>query len=789
MRKNILTAATLLFAAALLTASYSAAQTKSNVKTKYNGRPSAATIRPAGKYKITVFLPDSVGNSAVRQGDKIYLLKSRWSGKLKDTYSNCLVYEDNYAKIDSAFVSSKHSITFKGFTYDMRGEEMVERSANMFTAGEYRIEQSKKPAKSYMTFLYSSLAGGNFNEIYRIERKDAMLQYEHLIKGGSENDIFFKWKNHMALNMLWTLCEGVENQTLNKELDSLKKTGDYDQKLPLLRLIDRAHRECPDALLSYYFFLDGSACQPGDSKWNGYVIDYSSWPEIYTDERILNTSFGNAIMANKMPSPAYANRDSIESKIDKILNNRLLTSNELKSAVALEIYDIYKNSEVMGAESEAIYVANNYILNKKIAVPDSSFYEIQYYTKLNENTLLGMKAPALELKDTSGVMKSIGNTAGEYTIIYFYSDDCAYCKIETPKLIDFLNKYTDTPLNVFAVYTGTDTGAWKKYLPNFSSYNPFIGWTHVADLERESNFPLVYGVISTPVMYLLNRDGRIIGRGIKTDGIKEILLGEKKKRDNYDAFFERLLKNMHPVNTQNVDHMIDMLYEQLAGGKDESMANGSKPQSAMSQERKNLYCEIFRELYSDFRSSDNYGLQQGAAYAGEKYICGEKELWEDTNFVDGVARAIKSFKMNMLGTKASDAQLHDISGAPASIYDIKRDYKVLYLYNPNCGICQEYSKQLKEIYSNLRNNVRAKKSKFGIEFLGIYAGRDFSAWKNYVAKNGFEWRNLWDKDGEGYLKDKYDLENVPGIYLLDKDNIVIAKDITPKTLQQLLEKL
>ena len=113
--------------------------------------PASAQIKPSGKYKVTVFLPDSIDDVSVMQGDKIYLFKSRWSGKIKNI------------KIDSAIVSSKRSITFKGFTYDMRGDGMAERTSNKFTAGEYLIACGKQPGKSFITFFYSSLAGDNFN--------------------------------------------------------------------------------------------------------------------------------------------------------------------------------------------------------------------------------------------------------------------------------------------------------------------------------------------------------------------------------------------------------------------------------------------------------------------------------------------------------------------------------------------------------------------------------------------------------------------------------------------------
>lgn len=617
-----------------------------------------------------------------------------------------------------------------------------------------------------------------FTETYKVERrKNAWLQYVTEVKGGPENDIYFKLQNYSNLMFMFSANYSAIANAADNEF---KKIGADSMMHVIPNLKFRAKKYCPNSLVNILLEY-GIGKLPDNFDGTG--------PLPFADDRMIYANYGEKILKNYLHGVQYNPQDTICARIDKLLNNRFLTSDPLKSSIALSCFDFFKNADVMGAESGAIYVANNYILNKKVEVPDSLFYEIQYYTKLNENTLLGMKAPALELKDTSGIVKSIRNTVGEYTIIYFYSDDCAYCKLETPKLVNFINLYTDTPLNIYAVYTGTNAEAWKKYLPKFSSYNPFVTWTHVADLAREGNFPLVYGVISTPTMYLLNREGRFIGRDVKTDNIKEILSGEKKKRDEYDAFFEKLIKQMQPADSKNVKDMIDELYKQLTGERDTTADGIGAPAAKMNDKRKELYCEMFRELYVDFKDSDSYALQEGAVYAGEKYICGKKYLWEDTCFVESVERAIKSFNKNRLGEKAADVKLRDISGSPISLYDVKKDYKVLYFFNPTCGICQETSKKMKEIYSKLRDNVRTKKSKFGVEFLGIYTGTDYSAWVKYVAKSGFEWKNLWDKNGEGDLRDLYDTETVPGIYLLDKDNIVIAKDITPDTLQELLNKL
>ena len=759
MRKNILTAAGFLFAAALLTASFSAAQTESKTKT-YSAEERSAKIilRPSGKYKITVFLPDSLLNHKVVRGEKFYLRKQTWSNASSTI-------------IDSAFVSNKNSLVFIGGVYNLSGGK-----ENSFTAGCYDIWRSK--GEKVCSIFYSSEEGGKFTETYRVQRrKNPWLQDVMVVRGGSENNIYLKLQNYSNLMLMLSSNNSAKRDAADKEIKKIG-TDSLSHVIPNLKFL--SNKECPNSLINILLSY-GIGKLPENFDGTG--------PLPFADDRMIYTNYGERILKNYLYALQYNSGDTICARLDKLLYNRYLTSDKLKAAIALSCFDFFKNADVMGAEIGAIHIGRKYILNKIISVPDSTFFEVQYYTNLNENTQLGMKAPALELKDTSEIAKNISGAVGEYTIMYFYSDDCAYCKIETPKLVNFVNTYTDTPLNIYAVYTGTDAAAWKKYISNFSSVNPFVNWIHVADLARESDFPLVYGVISTPTMYLLNRDGKVIGREVKTDEIKNILQGEKKKRDGYDAFFERMLKQMKPLSTQNVESMIDMLYNQLTGENDKASEADRNSIKKMSRERKDLYCDIFRELYVDFKSSDDYAVQEGAAYAGEKYICGKSDLWEDKTFVESVGRAIKTFNKNKLGSKAADVRLRDISGVSVNLYDIQKDYKVLYIYNPTCGICRETSKQMKEIYSNIRNNIRAKKSKFGVEFLGIYTGRDYSAWISYVAKNGFEWKNLWDKDGDGGLRNLYDVENVPSIYLLDKDNTVIAKDITPETLQQLLDRL
>ena len=151
--------------------------------------------------------------------------------------------------------------------------------------------------------------------------------------------------------------------------------------------------------------------------------------------------------------------------------------------------------------------------------------------------------------------RNIRELMGDHSIIYFYSDDCFHCKIETPRLVSLIDSWHEFPLSIAAIYTGTDASAWKDYIrKNFQTDNPYINWIHLADLDRQSNFPVDYGIVSTPKIFLLDESLRIRGRGILTPTLKEMLT-EQAAEDNkaYDY-----LSQIFPSEELSPDAVLDL---------------------------------------------------------------------------------------------------------------------------------------------------------------------------------------------------------------------------------------
>ena len=686
--------------------------------------------KKVGRYNITISLPNEFEGRSFDDGEKIYLIKEMWGYKKGKV-------------IDSAIVKNK-TINFKGEVYPL--EDALESENPLFTAGEYRV---KFGSYTLFRFFYSSSQGGDFTEKFKpIPSESPYIQEFTRVKPkrdkyGDENLLYLNLQNFqklLAMLRVRNLKVGEAAEAhISKMADSLSHLGNF------LKL--RADTDAPYSLFNILI---------SHSQLPNYTPPKEIGMKDLGDDRLLYTNFGEEIFNQELERIVVEPRTIAIDKIISILENKNLSLfSQLKKELVLQSFKFFKNSNVMGSESIAIAVAEKYILSKEIEVSNQEYFEIDNYHFLNKNTLLGMKAPKLELPDNKGEMRSLDETFGYPTIIYFYTHDCSFCKNETPKLIELLNNYTYSPINFVTVYIGDDKSMWDSYLESFNSINPFVNRIDLADIEKSGSTLLDYGIISTPTLYIIDPIGTIIGRRIKSETAKQVLDNQENSRARIESYFAQLFKSEDvDVVKRNID----------------TLANASKG---------DFYLNLMSELYTFLSNSPIYENQIGAAYLGEKYICNQKEIWP-IQYVDGVCRAVELFKLNMLGTKATDVNLYDISNLPHSLIEKSSKNKILFFYKPNCGLCTESVAELKKLYKKYSDNYT---------FTAIYTGSEEQEFKEFVIKNRVEWINLWDKNGMGELRKKYDLESTPQIYLLDKDATIIAKDINVYDLKDIIEQL
>lgn len=190
--------------------------------------------------------------------------------------------------------------------------------------------------------------------------------------------------------------------------------------------------------------------------------------------------------------------------------------------VALQIYDHYSHSRLMGEEEVAIYVYDTWF-KSGLVKPRSEFEEMdmQLFCNFNRNSLIGMKAPEVTLYKPCGGRMTIPQ-GGRVATMMFYDTSCAKCRLEVQVLPGVMEK-VDFPMDFYAVYAGSDKASWRRFRKNFKFNNKNIRVYHLWDPDMESDYQRMYGVIATPKMYVALEDGEIVGRRLEVVNLQEII--------------------------------------------------------------------------------------------------------------------------------------------------------------------------------------------------------------------------------------------------------------------------
>ena len=513
---------------------------------------------------------------------------------------------------------------------------------------------------------------------------------------------------------------------------------------------DMAARECPGSITD--IILKNTLSIPESAEEMSGQFPFN-------DTIILNTRFVEDKVEQYLKLLQYNHNDTIIKHVDKLISQGGNTV--LRNRLAGSVYEFFRDPEIMGQEGVAVHVAQEWFLSGRLEWPDpQGKFMLKTFVEFNRHSLIGMDAPELELVDTLGNKVSLREMEGEYTIVYFDSDDCPSCRRETPELVDFVNNYEDGALAVYAVYANAGEQRWKEYInQELYIYHPFMNWVNVYDPDFSSGFQMLYNVVSTPQMFLLDKEKKIIGRGLNVKALKELLEEKNRQRDELREFIGAFFV---PVagDSAKIREGIDLFYSRTSS--DEGM-----------------FREFFREIYYTLAQQEDYTLQEGAIYLAEKYIAGMPQIWNG-KFVEEVAADVRKFNMNRLGESAADLELEDVAGSPINLSDVTTDYKVLYFYRPNCGICAQTTPQLARIYNEYRE-------KLDLSLFAINLGKGYAEWIGYLQGIDADWENVRAAGGDpAEIYRKYSLENIPTIYLL-KDNVVVAKDIDITQLEETLK--
>lgn len=144
---------------------------------------------------------------------------------------------------------------------------------------------------------------------------------------------------------------------------------------------------------------------------------------------------------------------------------------------------------------------------------------INEYIQAGKPTSIGSIAPDFTLPDTTGKALGLSSVRGKYVLLDFWAAWCGPCRQENPNVVDAFERFQDKGFTVFGVSLDRDKKDWLKAIRTDR-----LTWPHVSDLKFwQSKAALLYGITSIPRNFLLDPQGKIIGRDLRGPDLIERL--------------------------------------------------------------------------------------------------------------------------------------------------------------------------------------------------------------------------------------------------------------------------
>jgi thiol-disulfide isomerase/thioredoxin len=175
-------------------------------------------------------------------------------------------------------------------------------------------------------------------------------------------------------------------------------------------------------------------------------------------------------------------------------------------------------------------------------------------------------------------------------------------------------------------------------------------------------------------------------------------------------------------------------------------------------------------LFNHFRESEIMGHDAVVVKLADDIYLSGKADWVTQEFKDDLRKQVDRMRPNLIGMKAQNLVMDSYFGRYVALYDIEKEFTILYFWEPDCGHCAEATPKLKEYYEKAKDS--------GVEVFSVCTTSDKAKWQKYIEDHKLDWINGWDPDRRTNYGYYYNVEATPTVYILDRDKKIIAKKLS-----------
>lgn len=421
--------------------------------------------------------------------------------------------------------------------FDSKGVAVFENKKEALDRGVYFI---LFPNQKHIDFII------NKEQVITFEVDTTDMVKGTKVTGSKENQLFFDYNRDAAIL-------GTEYEKLRKLEEKYKDTTNDSLKIIRDRMAsinEEAQKKKelfieknPQLLVTKIFLLtrdpeipdapknpDGS--ENKEFQYQYYKSNYWQFMD-FNDDALVRTPVFHSRLERFITQVVVQHPDSLIREIDLFIK-RTENTPELFKYVVWYLTYTFETTQIMGHDAVFVHLIDRYYKTGKTFWSSESVLQKLYERadKLRP-ILLGKVAPNFAPVDTSlSNYIPLWTINAKYTIMIFWDPDCGHCKKEIESLNNYYNDLgRKMGVSMFSVCTDTSMTRWKTKIEE----KGIRDWINVNGTRSAlGNYQELYDVYSTPLIFILDRQKKIIAKKLGADNVPEFIkqFDERKNKEN-----------------------------------------------------------------------------------------------------------------------------------------------------------------------------------------------------------------------------------------------------------------
>lgn len=409
------------------------------------------------------------------------------------------------------------------------------------------------PTKNYFDILIGS------NQHFSISSDTSNFLKTTSFVGSPDNQLFFEYQNMISekSKMANKLVERKKIATSEQQKDSITKAIDAINQEVIAYI--KKNTKSADPKLFFPVFLKAlqdievpDAPKDVQGRVTDSLFQYRYYRTHYfdnfniTDNRLLYTPLYESKIKNYIERVIPQTPDTLMKETDMLIE-KVRGNEELFRYMLVTLFNYYASSQIMGMDAVFVHISEKYY------IPYATWSSKDYMDKLKKEVakkkpnLLGKIAPDLQLitlptdhflaakSDTAlksnpylGDQINLHGIKAKFLVIAFWEADCGHCKKAIPLLYDSIYPILQMEdVKVLAIHMISSVEGkrkWIDFVNEHQMYNWINAWSPYSVEYKD-----LYDVYSTPVIYVLDENKKILAKRIGVEQIQDVINFELKK--------------------------------------------------------------------------------------------------------------------------------------------------------------------------------------------------------------------------------------------------------------------